>query len=446
MLVGVIVLPFAGCKVWDSVETRRFWREVDAIEARGERVEPDVPLPTTEEQRQASRLYGDALRQVANVNRATLQQLGTTIEEIAASPAPSQHAKLAELKAFGDQYAAALDAQDRAAALDANGVDPADIQRLHGYEQTLDAVNAVRVARLSFEGKGDEAAAGLRAALRLRRTIPLSLGRWYMPRTNHSLRLLLSHTRPSDARLHALIEEYVRFAQLQRPEEVLVEGRARLLAQVMPEEFGGTASSRRISPLEAVLAVAMRPVVTRRLRSVLEDYSRAIEQSRAAWPAKLEVAQAAYESARQAQPRRRRGLLARLPGPWIPGQASYSLGVTTPQMASGLVNAGASATAVAIARYRAAHGGAPATLAELVPKYLPSPALDPYSGQPLRYLHDTRGFKVYSVGRNKVDDGGVWEIAPDLHPFRRGEPKDVGIAVVYTDTRSPASADVRMPR
>ena len=49
----------------------------------------------------------------------------------------------------------------------------------------------------------------------------------------------------------------------------------------------------------------------------------------------------------------------------------------------------------------------PAGLAELVPEYLDSLPMDPYAGQPLRYSRLDEGYRLYSIGRNRVDDGGL---------------------------------------
>jgi hypothetical protein len=67
------------------------------------------------------------------------------------------------------------------------------------------------------------------------------------------------------------------------------------------------------------------------------------------------------------------------------------------------------ATAIAVALYRADHAGRlPATLADLVPKYLPAVPGDPVAGggKPLGYVADPAWPRVYSVGDNGVDDGG----------------------------------------
>ena len=93
-------------------------------------------------------------------------------------------------------------------------------------------------------------------------------------------------------------------------------------------------------------------------------------------------------------------------------------------------------TLLAVERYRAERGDLPASLADLVPTYLPAVPIDPFDGRELRYRiirgetiklnilkrnekddnypYETelaevpgRGYMVYSVGQNRVDDGGT---------------------------------------
>jgi hypothetical protein len=66
------------------------------------------------------------------------------------------------------------------------------------------------------------------------------------------------------------------------------------------------------------------------------------------------------------------------------------------------------ATALAVERYRLANGHAlPGSLSQLVPHYFASVPEDPYDGKPLRYKKlSPKGYVVYSVGRNRQDDGG----------------------------------------
>lgn len=67
--------------------------------------------------------------------------------------------------------------------------------------------------------------------------------------------------------------------------------------------------------------------------------------------------------------------------------------------------------AIAIEAAQRATGAYPKTLAELVPKYLPAVPPDMFTGRPLRYELVGDGAnarpKIWSVGIDKVDNGGV---------------------------------------
>ena len=62
--------------------------------------------------------------------------------------------------------------------------------------------------------------------------------------------------------------------------------------------------------------------------------------------------------------------------------------------------------AVAAAAYKAKHGKHPEKLAELVPEFLPEVPTDPYDGRPIRLRREEGGVVLYSVGRDRKDDGG----------------------------------------
>jgi hypothetical protein len=64
-------------------------------------------------------------------------------------------------------------------------------------------------------------------------------------------------------------------------------------------------------------------------------------------------------------------------------------------------------TALAIERFRMANQHLPQTLGELIPQYLKSAPLDPFTEAPLLYRITATGFRVYSVGENALDDGGL---------------------------------------
>jgi hypothetical protein len=67
---------------------------------------------------------------------------------------------------------------------------------------------------------------------------------------------------------------------------------------------------------------------------------------------------------------------------------------------------------IAIELYRRERGELPATLDSLVPKYLPNVPVDPFTDSPMIYKVTDEGFAIYSVGKNKTDDGGRFDHNP----------------------------------
>ena len=66
--------------------------------------------------------------------------------------------------------------------------------------------------------------------------------------------------------------------------------------------------------------------------------------------------------------------------------------------------------AFALAAYRADHGSYPATLADLVPKYVAKVPKDIFNNDAdLHYKRQGDGYLLYSVGVNGKDDGGKGE-------------------------------------
>ena len=69
-------------------------------------------------------------------------------------------------------------------------------------------------------------------------------------------------------------------------------------------------------------------------------------------------------------------------------------------------------TVCALERYRLAMGTYPESLVALTPRWMNSVPLDPMDGQPLRYQLQSGGdLRLYSVGANKSDDGGIGDSA-----------------------------------
>jgi hypothetical protein len=62
--------------------------------------------------------------------------------------------------------------------------------------------------------------------------------------------------------------------------------------------------------------------------------------------------------------------------------------------------------ALAVEKYRVERNLIPEQLAALVPEFLPEVPTDPFDGASLRYRKTDTGYILYSVGRNRCDDGG----------------------------------------
>ena len=94
--------------------------------------------------------------------------------------------------------------------------------------------------------------------------------------------------------------------------------------------------------------------------------------------------------------------------------------VTAMQNATGRATASdrATATLLACQRYQLATGNWPAKLSDLTPDFMSTVPVDPFDGQPLRYVVTPTAVIVYSVGENLVDDGGI---APPTDPNWRDD-------------------------
>jgi hypothetical protein len=61
---------------------------------------------------------------------------------------------------------------------------------------------------------------------------------------------------------------------------------------------------------------------------------------------------------------------------------------------------------LALRCYRSDNGSAPPNLGQLVPKYLQQVPTDPFSNRPLLYRPQGTNWLSYSIGPDRVDDGG----------------------------------------
>ena len=94
------------------------------------------------------------------------------------------------------------------------------------------------------------------------------------------------------------------------------------------------------------------------------------------------------------------------------------LAIHGPQTGRGNPQNEAAMTAIGIERYRRQFGRVPERLEQLVPDFLTQLPIDPFDGQALRYVLQRDRYLLYSIGEDRVDNGGQGESAA-RHRVRR---------------------------
>lgn len=436
LVVAVLVSPFIIFSIWSSIERARLDRALDELEARGERLDvADFEAkPKTTEQRQASHLYAEAGKLVDDVSLSTFNAVGTTIEQLCGSSSERPDADLATLRAIENRYARALALLDRAAQLDVSGWDerdrPAAFSPTVIRTEQLAAINAVRIARRACGDDPAHAADALLSTLRLRR-LPASPGMLRITQATYGLHLVLSVTPTAPAMLAAIQREFERDSDDRGLEDQMRSYRARWLADTRPGLFSEVPpgfGAQRLTPVQAILLRLSRPARDHVLVRELREFDEVIAAAGAPSPQRLVKAETL--AVKYPRPRSGRQAVTDMLTRHGIHPANSRLQFVLPVMTESLARARVSIGAVAVARWRAEHQGAPpSSLRDLIPAYVSGPIIDPYSGAEVKYVVDGRAFKVYSVGSNREDDGGRWEQHSDLQLTRRGNPLDIGIAV-----------------
>jgi hypothetical protein len=78
--------------------------------------------------------------------------------------------------------------------------------------------------------------------------------------------------------------------------------------------------------------------------------------------------------------------------------------------------------AMRVDAFRAEHGAFPKSLDELTWRIPESIATDPYRGESIRYRAVENGYRLYSVGENLKDDGGLYNLDGVVELIRETPP------------------------
>ena len=439
-----VLVPLAAHAVWDYVESRRLLSVVDELRRQGEPVSRDAlgrwQRPTDPEEVRAARYYSAAGElayrdwTIANsapggIKQQPLSRILTVLKEIAEKRDVEPEAA-AVLQALADDHHDALEVMDSAAVLRFSRFVPhgfEDYPRTYSLENLTEAGDA-RTVLLASRGDSEGAARSLWSTLKLRRahirTVP-----WL---TEHliELQFLLEHTRPSAAVLERVQDA---FRERERPNatvENLRETRAIGIESLFTELY-----DRRTNPLTPAAHARwvwqplspLRPWVARQATQALRASQEAVAAAQQRWPKRIEALR--QIAAQQPDPNTARGR------PSIVDFGRYIIRGTAEEGvvrdAMRLVQVRAASTAVAIERYRLDHGDSPAALDGLVPAYLASVPIDPFTGRPLLYRTDRSRFVIYSPGPDGKEDGG--EVSPlPTHVWKMTTP-DIGLEIRRQD-------------
>lgn len=409
------MVPVVAWIVWDLYETRALARAIAALAARGEPTSvASIPRGgETRERYHAARVYAAAAEHVGAMTPAVTFRLPRLdVDSVAVT------ANLDELERTYPHDAAAIQLLEQAAPLDFTGFGDLTPDVDRSALLTLGYLGLVHADVLSARGRPDAAAAAIGACARLSRALePFPRGQ-LATRMLGSIRILLRHGAPSREALAALQQAFASLPDADDLADDLRVRRARFLEEI--------AAPRR-TLADAVVRRAMRPWVARSNRQQLATFDEAQALAAAPWPEKFVTGIRTERSYADGFRAPRRGLIGRQTSP--PGLAYAGFGVRLAALE--LAARRIAITAAAIERHRADTGRPPASLAALVPAYLPAVPLDPFTGTPLVYAVSGTSYRLYSVDQDLKDDGGaIYGVGSrSARQTQPGQPRDLGLRI-----------------
>ena len=415
--LAVFVLPvllvILGITVWDYIEMGRLTREIESIRAKGEPtngialVDPRYGQADNAEYRYAAaailatsptvystigsqRSGGTAMHTYARF--ASIRQWIAGV-----SPAPPLDGFQAVTEAVMSEWQEAFSLADKAAGSPYRGVLPGNeySYRVAGLWNMVRLLSA-RTIGLAVTGAGDAAVGSAISAIKLRRAIRPSQRSGM---TTHEVPALLSLSKPSDEALIRLQNTLADEEDADGPTQDFLAARAQVL-DILWRQAYGVGPERlmpRPFPWELFPSPWMRPLYTHQIVNSLRAWSELSEIAHKPWPDRAALA---------AKPLARYSGDLRLNGPPT-GTGFAAMWFKQVLQPDTLIYDRCSRIAVAIERYRGAHGDAvPVALSDLVPTYLTDIPEDPITGKPLLYRTAPDAYIVYSVGPDGKDDGG----------------------------------------
>ena len=426
----VILLPAMAHSFWDYVEIQRLVGEIERIREKREPVSNQEAIgrrdPPPEEP--SAGLYYSAAGMLA-LAQAPYRVNSDVGEWLARSPHAQQLPEQLEtsLHALVLESRDALLLADKAATLPFTGF-PGGTDysyRSAGIGNLYELV-ATRSLSLSVSGNADAALDSAITGLRIRRA--LREGHFWSA-GGSEVAAVLSLARPSPGALLRMQAALEAEEQPELPLASFLRERARFIETVWRRYYGNSpnAPERYTLPMRSVTERISRPWLTHGTVETLRLWADLVDVVRMPWPERAQVSGRTLTRLENDQNSRSRLHFNVFGGADI-AVASFARAVDpTP-----LIIDRCSLVAIALERFRRDRGSVPATLPDLVPRYMAAVPIDPFSGKPLLFRVSADAYTIYSVGYNGQDDrGDLTSQLEDPGPRnRRGMGADVGIRVL----------------
>ena len=416
-IVFIMLLPAVINAIWTYVEKARFDAALEAITASGPEAAPQTVTPKGEAAL-AERDYRAAAALVSDFRLYSPSTLAGVVGVLKEGQWPTD---VEAIRTALAGYSTPLSLADAAGALPFQAFQPYTSYSYRTADLfSLQALAVYRAILRVSDGDRDGGVQSLVTAMQISRAVDYQMQSTIVF-TPNVLALVLARTQANKTALEKLdrilagvdLDESLPrwFVGVRR--QVIANGWRGAFMNLNAGLWGGVASS----------IVGMQvPWGTHVANVELEELSNLIEAAKRPWPRRIDdvVALPAdvvfpQTAPGTATPR------ARLEG--------FVLGSVTQTASLNCLR-----TAVAVEEYRRDHQErVPEALSELVPGYVASIPVDPFSGKSVLLKADRGGYTIYSVGANRRDDGGADADRLNAWGYGIDKPADVGVRMRAQD-------------
>ena len=392
----ILLLPVAAWSLWDYIEARRLSTAVREIQSRGEPVASKSQPRVPPQFHSSAGAYYDAAAML--MERSALSE----IEQALYYERGERAALIGLLRAWLDTNGDADRLLDQATTAEFRGFQAYQDHLQWDRLMKVSSLARARVVERLDAHDGDGAAAALIRQIRIARAMEATTFDWipfFFDRALADFDQVLED-RPSAAALERLQQAIRANDRDGVVREDAMNARGLLIETLWnpgSDWYGRPAARFSANPLEPLIYFVARPWQAHSVTREVRRMDAAVAAATAPWPDRLKFSPIPMPTLSASRWRF-------LDSPadtiaYLHQQRALAFG----RMLATLRTA---ECAVAVERFRAAHGGAlPATLDGLVPGFIDRVPVDPFSGVPVKLRSSPGSYAIYSVGANFKDDG-----------------------------------------